>query len=189
MPRPLFLLFLTALLHAAATWCWCRYVVPREVARNDADILANGAADDLRRGYHQRRSWVRFWWWLGLSVVPNAVLLPIGWLPALLGFLALGWLLAAYFGRYFTPLLNLARVASGRPDLSEWYCSGDSASWPDAAIWRTVRTTRIVLHTDKERQLIANDLLKQLLSRVWTWGRIGYGVLTAGAIMLAIFMQ
>jgi hypothetical protein len=163
-----------AICHPAAYRIWGK-LVRYEVADNAASIKANGSADNLRKGYHQRRAWLRFWPLLGLAV---GAALPLWghWLAAGLAFLALAILLTAYFARFFTPLLNLAR------GLPEFKASSDSASWPDAAVWKQVRGTAQPGIYD--RQPLANDLLKRLLARVWLWGRLTYAVLLAATLFL-----
>jgi len=177
---PLLALPLTA---ALALWLWHRFV-RHEVAENAAMILANGSADDLRKGFHQRRSWIRFWPWLGLSVCAA--------LPGLWGnywcfpfaFAAVGLLLLGYFARWFTPWLNLAMKLDYKP---EYYASPDSASWPDAAVWVKVRNLHFA--TDAARQAAANDRLRALLDRTWLLCRIGAGVLATGAVASSLLLN
>lgn len=151
-------------LAALAYWYWRYKFIPREVAQNAADIKANGAADNLQRGYHGRETWSRIWPGLACCVVPAVApalllvalhwlashfivaLVPVlsrfgavSWVAVALAFLAMAALLAGAFARDFTPLLNLARIANGDTWLSEWFASGASKSWPDAKAWRYAR--------------------------------------------------
>ncbi|MDJ0367370.1 hypothetical protein QMK33_19655 [Hymenobacter sp. H14-R3] len=148
----------------AAFLLWRRFTAS-EVKLNDRDITANGAADDLRKGYHQRRGNVRALVAGGLVLVAGLPLAPRGRLPYLLASVGLLALLAGYFARYFTPLLNLARIAAGRTDLSEFYASPDSASWPDAAAWKEARHGNNL--AKYVQQSYANDYLRRMLTRTW----------------------
>lgn len=124
------------LCHAAAVLLWYFWFIPREVRVNAADIKADGSADTLKFGYHQRRWFVRLL--AALSFVAAATLL--AWLVhvphrALLPSAAL--LLVLLFGlftRYFDPQLAVAR------GLHPFYTSTESASFPDRPIWARVRT-------------------------------------------------
>jgi hypothetical protein len=135
----------------------------REVKVNADAIKANGSADDLRAGFHQRRSWARFWPWLVLVLVGS---LPcVGSWPAYVSsFTGLGILLAGYFARWFTPLLNLAMGLDYKP---ENYASPNSASWPDALIWKAVRSQYGPHYTDAKLQPVANAKMRKLLVGVW----------------------
>jgi hypothetical protein len=179
------LIILLILAHAAAYFLWQRFT-RHEVAVNVRDIEADGAADTLRKGYHARRTWVRFWPWLGLVAAGS---FPLLWGPhvglVLLSSLSLGILLAGFFARYFTPWLNVAMKLDYKP---EFYASPDSASWPDAAVWKQARQAVAGLRAD-DRQDYANHLLKQLLTRTWLWCRIAYAVGLLAAIFCLFLHQ
>lgn len=168
---------LTLALHYAAYQLYTRKSVPAEVAQNAEAIRANGSQDNLRKGFHQRETWSRVWPWLGCAVVPNLPALYLGWLPALLGFVGLAVLLWAYFARYFTPLLNVAR------GLPYDHASSDSASWPDAAVWKKVRQS--VVGPDSFKQVYADQLLQRTLTRTWLIGRILYFAASATYVAVA----
>lgn len=157
-----------AICHPAAYRIWGMFT-RYEVAENAAAITANGSADDLRKGFHQRRTWLRFWPWLALSV---AAALPLWghWLALALAFLSLGILLAGFFARYFTPWLNVAR------GLPEFQASSDSASWPDAAVWKRFRAAPRSPWAATTPQVVVNYLLKDLLTHTWLGCRIAYAV-------------
>jgi hypothetical protein len=175
MTRLLLALILLAC-HGGAFWAWC-YFTQREASLNAKDILANGSADDLRKGYHARRTWARFWPWLGLTVCGCIPVLIGGSMSAfVVSYPSLGILLGAYFARFFTPALNLARGKA------EFYASPDSASWPDAAAWKVIRQQRFA--ADAAEQQAANDNLKGRLESAWLWGRLGYAVLMAATLFL-----
>jgi len=172
------LIILLILAHVAAYFLWQRFT-RHEVAVNAEMITANGSADDLRAGFHQRRTWVRFWPWLGLSVA-GALPLWGHWPAAGLGFVSLGILLTGFFARYFTPWLNVAMKLDYKP---EFYASPDSASWPDAAIWKELRAGQ-PMWGDGALQAEANATLKSLLTRTWLAARILYAAGMLAALLL-----
>ena len=100
----------------------------------------------------------------------SAPLLAGGAAAYALGCLALGALLTADFARYFTPGLNVAR------GLPEFHASSDSASWPDAAVWRRVRRSSVGLLSASTQQAYAQVLLRRLLQHVWLAGRVAYAL-------------
>jgi hypothetical protein len=164
---------------------WRARFVPTEVKRNDADITANGSQDNLRKGYHARRNWVRG---LTLAALAAGASLPLWfahWLAGWLGLLAVAVLLAGYFSRYFTPLLNLARHAAGRLDITEYYASSDSASWPDAAVYKELRRD-YPDWSNTELQAKASGNLRLLLIRTWLYARLVAGALALGAVAVAV---
>lgn len=167
------------LAHVAAYFLWQRFT-RHEVAVNAEMIRANGSADDLRKGFHQRRGWVRFWPWLGLSVGASLPGLYNSYWVFALSFLSLGILLAGYFARFFTPLLNLAMGLDYKP---EFYASPDSASWPDAAVWKQTRAEAPLMPVDR-LQGYANMRLAQLLTRTWLLTRIAYAVGMIATLLL-----
>lgn len=181
---------------ATAAFKWWRLTfVPAEVKLNDADITANGSQDNLRKGYHSRRNWVRG---LTLAALAAAAALPLwwahstswyptgqSWLAYLLGFLAVAVLLGGYFIRYFTPLLNLARRAAGRTDITEWYASSDSASWPDAAIYKALRA-QFPAAPAAELASMASRALQKLLTSTWRYCLLAAALLALGAVATAI---
>jgi hypothetical protein len=125
--------WLLLLTQALATAAWYWWAVFHEVPLNVRLILANGSADNLKAGFHQRRTWVRFWWWLGLTTAGS---LAAGGPDFILAFGGLGALLGAIFLRTFNPLLN---VGLGLAYKERFYASPVSASFPDAYVWRHVR--------------------------------------------------
>jgi len=167
-----------------AYWYWSRVFVPREVRENVADFEANGAADDLQQGYHGRETWSRVWPALACCVVPAAALAFTSWGAAALGFLGMVALIGGYFARYFTPLLNLARHAT-RPDITEWYASPASKSWPDAAVYKKARKIKAAI-PGLDLQTVANNLLRELLTRTWLWCRLAAALLAVGAVALTL---
>lgn len=148
--------------HAAAYFLWQRFT-RYEVAVNVRDIEADGSADTLGKGYHARRTWVRFWAWLGLVAAGS---FPLLWGPhfglVLLSFLWLGILLAGFFARFFTPWLNVAR------GLPEFHASGDSASWPDAAAWKHARAAAA------STQAFADSHMGYLIRGTWLFAQLFY---------------
>jgi hypothetical protein len=191
------ILFLYLAWSVAAFEWWRLTFVPSEVALNDKDITANGSADNLRKGYHSRRNWVRG---LTLGALSAGAAFPLwwarssGWAPSWqswpaygLGLLAVAVLLTGYFIRYFTPLLNLARRAAGRLDITEYYASSDSASWPDAKIWNQVRadTAASITSGPPDPQRYANELLQKLLTRTWLYCRAAAFLLACAAVLVA----
>ena len=121
------------LTHAAALAVWAWFTVYYETPLNVRQITGNGSADNLKAGWHQRRTWVRFWWWLACTVLGSVV---AGWPGFVLSFGALGALLAGFFLRTFGPLLNHGLKLDYK---SRFYASPVSASFPDAYIWRETR--------------------------------------------------
>jgi hypothetical protein len=129
--------WLQLLFHLAALAVFAWFTIEHEVPLNAHMILTNGSADDLKAGFHSRRTWVRFWWWLACCLG--------GSLPPLLGgvvagvgysFAALGILLAGFFLRTFGPLLNVTLSLDYK---QRFYASPQSDSFPDAYVWRQVR--------------------------------------------------
>lgn len=178
---------LFAILAAISYGYWRYKFIPAEVAQNAADFVANGAADNLQRGYHGRETWSRIWPGLACCVVPSLSFALSNLTSCLLSFLAMAALLAGAFARDFTPKLNLARIANGDTWLSEWYASPASKSWPDAACWKR---TRNEYKADPENCLLseqeyANLLLLQLLNRTWLWARLAAGALAVAAVVVA----
>lgn len=47
---------LFVILASISYWLYTRKIVPAEVKLNADMIVSNGAADDLRKGFHSRRS-------------------------------------------------------------------------------------------------------------------------------------
>lgn len=175
--NPLF----TLLTYPLATWLFVRFT-RWEVARNLADILADGAKDSLRRAYHLRRTLVRAAVLAALALLAAAPLLLAGrWLPAALVAASAGALLAGFFARYFSCWLNEAR------GLPYWRASGDSASWPDASAFQLARAAYpnpLELELAYvERQLYADAMLCRLVTRTW---RVCYWLAAglAGAALL-----
>jgi hypothetical protein len=168
-------------------WYWSAKFVPKEVRKNVADIAADGANDTLQKGYHARRTWVRLWPALACCVVPAAPLAFVNWGAAGLGFLAMVALIGGYFARWFTPLLNEARTAT-RPDITTWYASPASKSWPDAKIWRQVRadTAASITSGPPNPQRYANELLQKLLTRTWLYSRAAAFLLACAAVALTL---
>jgi hypothetical protein len=161
---------------------YTRKIVPAEVKLNADAIAANGSADDLRRGFHQRRSWARVWPALACCLVPSLSFSLSNWISLLLSFLAMAALLGGYFARYFTPLLNEAR------GLPYWYASSDSASWPDAAIYKKLRRANQWV-PDEFLLSQARANLKTLLTRVWRWCRLAAGALAVAAVVAIQFSK
>lgn len=169
------------ILASLSCWLYARKIVPAEVKLNADMITANGAADDLRKGFHSRRSWARVWPALACCLVPSLAF-SLSNLPSLLlSFLAMAALLGGYFARYFTPWLNLALKLDYKP---ENYCSPDSASWPDAAIWKKLRRANPGL-PDNLLLAEARTNLKALLTRTWLWARLTAGALAVAAVVVA----
>lgn len=98
------------------------------------------------------------------------------WGAAALSFVAIGGLLWAYFARYFSPLLNVAR------GLPVFRASSDSASWPDAAIWRKLRAAGYAV--DGLSQARASLDLLTLLTRTWLAGRLFYAAALAAYVVV-----
>ena len=169
-------------LAALAYWYWSAKFVPREVRENAADFEANGAADDLQQGYHGRETWSRVWPALACCVVPAAALAFTNWGAAALGFLGMVALIGGYFARWFTPLLNEARTAT-RPDVTTWYASPASKSWPDAAVFKPLRA-KYPDASNATLQPAANLALQVLLTRTWLWCRLAAALLVVGAVAL-----
>jgi len=117
---------------AVAFLAWAFWLLPREVFLNAELIKADGAADSLKEGFHARRTWIRFWQWLGCTAAGSlpALLWGTPWPVVALTFLGLGILLAGFFAAAFTPALNVAR------GLDKWYVSfaDRAASWPDSKL-------------------------------------------------------
>lgn len=165
--------------------------IPKEVRENAADFDADGANDTLQRGYHGRELWSRVWPALACCVVPTLPLyLPLSlgeggstWAPVL-GFLAMAVLLTGSFARWFTPLLNEARTAT-RPDVTTWYASPDSKSWPDAAVFKPLRA-KYPTADNATLQPAANLALQALLTRTWRYCRITAALLSLGAVAVAV---
>lgn len=173
------LLFL--ILAALSYWLYTHKAVPAEVKLNADMITQNGAADDLRGGFHQRRSWARVWPALACCLVPSLSFCLSNLPSLLLSFLAMAALLGGFFARYFTPWLNLAMKLDYKP---EWYCSPDSASWPDAAIWEKLRRANPGI-PDNPLLAEARTNLKTLLTRTWLWCRIAAAAAAVSAIGVA----
>jgi hypothetical protein len=171
-------------LAALVYWYWSAKFVPKEVRENAADFDANESADDLQRGYHGREMWSRVWPALACCVVPVAPLAFVNWGAAALGFLAMVALIGGYFARWFTPLLNEARTAT-RPDVTTWYASPASKSWPDAAVWKRARKKGYPLSAT-DAQLYASGLLQELLTRTWLYCRAAAFLLACAAVALTL---
>lgn len=128
---------LTIALLVAAFLAWVFWLLPREVFLNADMIKADGAADSLKEGFHARRTWVRFWQWLGCTAAGSLPPLLWGapWQVVALNFAGLGLGLAGFFAAAFTPALNVAR------GLDKYYVSFASraASWPDSKLAAAAR--------------------------------------------------
>jgi hypothetical protein len=172
---------LFVILASISYWLYTRKIVPAEVKLNADAIAANGAADDLRKGFHQRRSWARMWPALACCLVPSLSFSLSNWISFLTSFLAMAALLGGFFARYFTPWLNVAMELDYKP---EWYCSPDSASWPDAAIWKKLRRANPGI-PDSLLLAEARTKLKALLESVWLWCRLAAGALAVAAVVVA----
>jgi len=122
--------------HAIALLVFAWFTIRYEAPLNVRMITDNGSADDLKRGFHQRRTWVRFWWWLACVALGSTPLLWGGGKGWVLPVGALGTLLAVFFLRTFGPLLNHGLKLDYK---SRFYASPKSASFPDAYVWRHVR--------------------------------------------------
>lgn len=131
------MVWLQLLFHLAALAVFAWFTIEHEVPLNAHMILTNGSADDLKAGFHARRTWVRFWWWLACSV--GGSLTPLLW-GGVAGvgysFAALGIVLAGFFLRTFGPLLNVTLSLDYK---QRFYASPQSASFPDAYVWHHVR--------------------------------------------------
>jgi hypothetical protein len=160
---------------------WAEFV-QWEVRRNADLIKANGAADDLKHGFHARRTWIRFWWWLGCTV--TGCLPPLLWGGvrgdglALL-FAGLGILLAGYFMRTFNPQLN---VAMGLDYKARFYVSPSptAARWPDQYVWQRLRQSEA-----EPTQENANFILQHYLNIVLGLSILLFLALAAGAVVVA----
>lgn len=155
----------------AALAGWYVFVRHYEVPHNARAILDNGSADDLRKGFHQRRGNVRALVAAALALIgacPAPSWLAFGLLAA-----ALLVLMAGAFARFFSPELSLAR---GMP---EFYCSSDSASWPDALIWRKLRAANPNVPT---HLLQAQARLNLATLLYWCW----YSCLALAGILAVI---
>lgn len=131
-----------------ATWLW--FIVRYEVPLNVRMINEDGSADTLWAGFHERRGWVRFWWWLALCTAGAACAWPhVGW-----AFAALGVLLAGVFFRTFGPLLSAGMKLAYK---ARFYASPRSKSFPDALVWWWVR---------RRSQGVADALLQQKANEV-----------------------
>lgn len=153
-------------IHAAALLLWSRFVT-WEVGVNADMIKADGSADSLKDGFHQRRTWLRFWFWLALAALPAAVAwVRFDLLAGLLGFAAFGFLLGTYFARTFNPLLN---VAMGLSYKARFYASPSptAARWPDQYVWRQLRESKA-----EPTQENANAILQGYLNLL-----LGVGIL------------
>jgi hypothetical protein len=181
-------LIIFTVLAALTYWYWRARFVPAEVKLNDADITANGSQDNLRKGYHARRNWVRGLTLAALSAGASLPLWFAHWLAGLLGLLAVAVLLTGYFSRYFTPLLNLARRAAGRLDITEYYASSDSASWPGAAVYKPLRAQFPSAPAAELASMASRDL-ESLLTRTWRYARIAAALLSLGAAATAIIYR
>lgn len=157
--------WLQLLFHLAALAVFAWFTIEYEVPKNAHLILANGSANDLKAGFHARRTWVRFWWWLACCA--------LGCLPPLLwggvgsgvgfSFAALGILLAGFFLRTFGPLLNVALSLDYK---KRFYASPQSDSFPDAYVWREVRSN-FPGQSDAELQENANTINQAFLNIVF----------------------
>lgn len=170
--------WLQLLFHLAALAVFAWFTIEYEVPKNAHLILANGSADDLKAGFHARRTWVRFWWWLACCA--------LGCLPPLLwgdghgigfSFAALGLLLAGFFLRTFGPLLNVALSLDYK---KRFYASSQSDSFPDSYVWRQVRE-KFPSRPDVELQEHANTVNQAFLNMVF----IGCLVLYLALIIIA----
>lgn len=167
--------------------------IPKEVRENAEDFNRNGSADDLQRGYHSRELWSRVWPALACCALPAltpALFLRLGlgsqvngWAPTL-SFLAVAVLLTGAFARFFTPLLNEARTAT-RPDITTWYASPASKSFPDAAVWKEARKAPAEM-LPADRQDYANHLLEKLLTSTWRYCLLAAALLALGAVAVAV---
>lgn len=101
--------------HGAGLLLWRSFTID-EVEVNRVMIEADKSANTLANGFHERRTWIRFWHGLGCLVVggvPAAAFAgwaAIGWSCA-----ALGVLLGGYFLRTFSPMLNAALKLAYKP--------------------------------------------------------------------------
>lgn len=174
---------LFTILTALSYWYFRYKFIPKEVRENAADFEANGSADDLQQGYHSRETWSRVWPALACCLVPATPLAFATWPASGLAFLAMMALIGGAFARWFTPLLNLARVAAGQWWITEWTASAASKSWPDATAWVRVRR-RLLPNTDN--QPAANAEMKSIILRTWLQCRIAAALLAAAAAWVAI---
>lgn len=174
---------LFVILAALSYWYWRFTFIPQEVRENAADFEANGSADDLQQGYHGRETWSRVWPALTCCVVPSLSFSLSNLTSCLLSFLAMVALIGGSFARWFTPLLNLARVAAGQWWITEWTASAASKSFPDATAWVRVRR-RLLPETDN--QPAANAEMKSIILRTWLQCRIAAALLATAAAWVAI---
>jgi hypothetical protein len=173
------MIWLQLLFHLPALAVFAWFTIEHEVPLNAHLILANGSADDLKAGFHARRTWVRFWWWLACCV--GGSLPPLLWGGVVgvgFSFAALGILLAGFFLRTFGPLLNVTL----RLDYKQrFYASPASGSFPDAYVWRQVRE-QFPNRADAELQQHANSINHAFLNMVF----VGCLVLYVALMVLAI---
>jgi len=175
---PILFAVLLLLCHGATILLWARFT-SWEVGVNADMIKADGSADTLKGGFHARRTWLRFWFWLALTGVPAAVAwVRFDWLAGLLSFAALGLLLGCYFARTFNPLLN---VAMGLAYKARFYASPSptAARWPDQYVWRQLRASNA-----EPTQENANAILQGYLN-----GLLVFGIVVELAFFIFLFLH
>jgi hypothetical protein len=156
--------WLQIVFHLAALAVFAWFTIEHEVPLNAQLILANGSANDLKAGFHARRTWVRFWWWLGCCVGGCLPPLLLGWGHGVgYSFAALGIVLAGFFLRTFGPLLNVTLSLDYK---KRFYASPQSDSFPDAHVWRHVRDG-FPGRPDNELQEQANTINHVFLNMVF----------------------
>jgi hypothetical protein len=141
-----------------------RSFVNDEVEVNRVMIKEDGANNTLGQGFHERRTWHRFWHTAACTVVgalPAAAFVSreaMAWSAA-----ALFVLLAGYFLRTFSPMLNAALKLDYKPRFYVSYSA--TASLLDRVVWWLSDTKLVTwLLTYGDRQARANHLFQILLN-------------------------